>query len=85
MAEQTEYSGADLLKFLKQDMVMSSHYQPLIVKELVLAGGTLSADELAKKLLLADRFEVERARAILASPPWKGDRRRASLHRSSSR
>jgi len=50
-------------------MTMSSPYQPIVIRALIESGGRCTADELARTLLLADRFAVDRARRILMRWP----------------
>jgi len=63
------YPAAELLEFINRRMKMTSYYQPLVIKELILAGGRKSKDSLAASLLLEDRFKIERAQEILMRWP----------------
>jgi 5-methylcytosine-specific restriction endonuclease McrA len=60
--ELKPYNGAVLLDFVRRRMTLSSDYQPLVIQALVLARGhRLPADDLARQLLLQDRFAVSKA------------------------
>jgi 5-methylcytosine-specific restriction endonuclease McrA len=63
------YSGEQLLDFVTWKMTMSSYYQPLVIRELIEAGGRRSADDLARRLLAEDAFAVSRARRTLMRWP----------------
>jgi 5-methylcytosine-specific restriction endonuclease McrA len=54
-------TGEELLDFLEHRMTMSSYYQPLVIRELAVAGGVCPRDDLARALLLEDRFALESA------------------------
>jgi len=54
-------SGRQLLEFLEERMQPSSYYQPLVIGSLAEAGGSMSQEDLAKRLLLEDHFAVGRA------------------------
>ncbi|RRR45067.1 HNH endonuclease [Mycolicibacter terrae] len=54
-------TAAEILDFVRRRMRQSSYYQPLVIRALITAGGSLSQEELAKELLLEDRFAVEKA------------------------
>jgi 5-methylcytosine-specific restriction endonuclease McrA len=70
MQEFRTYPGADLLRFVEHDMQMSAIYQPLIIMELIRAGGRLPAAVLAQSLLLEDQFQVQKARDTLMRWPY---------------
>jgi 5-methylcytosine-specific restriction endonuclease McrA len=56
------YNGAVLLDFVRRRMTLSSYYQPLVIQALVLAPRhRLPADDLARQLLLQDRFAISKA------------------------
>ncbi len=54
-------SGGDLREFLEKRMQPSSYYQPLVIGSLAKAGGYLSREDLARKILVQDRFATDRA------------------------
>jgi 5-methylcytosine-specific restriction endonuclease McrA len=54
-------SGRQLLEFLEERMQPSSYYQPLVIGSLAEAGGFMSQEDLAKRLLLEDHSAVGRA------------------------
>jgi 5-methylcytosine-specific restriction endonuclease McrA len=62
-------SGSDLIDFVQNKMTMSSYYQPLVIKSLVECGGSMSADDLARVLLLEDRFATGNALRTLMRWP----------------
>lgn len=59
----------ELIDFLTNKMSMSEIYQPLIIKELVRAGGQLTKKELASKLALYDNSVQEYYEKILMRWP----------------
>lgn len=63
------YPASHLLTFLRERMSMSSYYQPLLIRDLVLNGGRRPAAELAQSILLEDRFAVDRAKVVLMRWP----------------
>ena len=63
------YPGSQLITFLRERMTMSSYYQPLVVRELVLHGGRRSSIDLAPAILIEDDFAVGRARDVLMRWP----------------
>jgi Arc/MetJ family transcription regulator len=67
--EPTPGSGARLLAFVRERMTMSSYYQPLVIRSLIEANGRLPAEDLAKLLLVEDRFAVAKALRTLMRWP----------------
>lgn len=63
------YEGARLIDFVTREMVMSSYYQPLLIKELVESGGRKSALELAQLIAAHDTWILARARRTLMRWP----------------
>jgi 5-methylcytosine-specific restriction endonuclease McrA len=61
--------GSHLLVFVRERMTMSSYYQPLVIRSLIEAGGRLRAEDLAKRLLVEDRFAVAKALRTLMRWP----------------
>jgi ATP adenylyltransferase len=59
----------DFLGFVRDRMVMSGPYQPLIIGALIAAGGTLTKRELAQQILLADELQQRHAERILMRWP----------------
>ena len=53
-----EMSGKQLLGFIQERMKPSSYYQPLVICSLAEAGGRMSKEDLAKRLLLENRSAV---------------------------
>lgn len=51
-------TGIALLRFVHEQMRQSSYYQPLVIRSLIEAGGTLSREDLAKALLVEDQFAM---------------------------
>lgn len=70
------YSGDRLLTFVRDEMSMSSYYQPLIIGALLRGGGRLSRTDLVRVLLEADRFAVESADKTLMRWPKRTLERR---------
>lgn len=63
-------TAAQLRDFVENQMKMSAHYQPVIIKNLVLArDGRLPADTLARELILEDPSQVARVRSVLIRMP----------------
>jgi len=62
-------TGAALLDFVRGRMRQSSYYQPLVIRSLIEAGGELSREQLAAKLLIEDQFAVSRAGKTLMRWP----------------
>jgi 5-methylcytosine-specific restriction endonuclease McrA len=63
-------TGAELRDFVERRMQMSANYQPVIIKNLIRAGGgRLPADTLARALMLEDPSQVARSRTILLRMP----------------
>jgi 5-methylcytosine-specific restriction endonuclease McrA len=63
------YEGGRLADFVTKEMVMSSYYQPLLIKSLVESGGRRSVLDLARLLLLHDGGALARARRTLMRWP----------------
>lgn len=64
-----ELSGRDLIHFLRKRMHLSSYYQPLVIGALAEAGGSMTRDDLAKRLLTEDQVALEKAVRILMRWP----------------
>ncbi|MCU1493412.1 MAG: hypothetical protein JWO62_1176 [Acidimicrobiaceae bacterium] len=62
-------SGEGLIAFLSGDMAMSANYQPVLIRELIRAGGTASRQDLAQALLVANSLAVSRADEVLMRWP----------------
>jgi 5-methylcytosine-specific restriction endonuclease McrA len=62
-------NAAHLRTFVRERMKMSSYYQPLIIRSLVEAGGRMATEDLARRLLVEDRFAVDRALRTLMRWP----------------
>jgi len=68
--EHNSYNGAELLDFVRRRMSLSSYYQPLVIQALILAPGQrVPAEDLARTLLLQDRFAVGKALKTLKRWP----------------
>ena len=62
-------SGEGLIAFLSAEMAMSANYQPVLIRELIAAGGTASREHLAQALLLANALATSQADEVLMRWP----------------
>lgn len=76
----TRMTGAALLDYVRERMRQSSYYQPLVIRSLIRAGGSLSREELAKDLLLEDQFAVTKSVRTLMRWPKAHWRSTGLLH-----
>jgi len=73
-------TGAELRDFVEHRMQMSANYQPVIIRNLILAHGRLPADALARALMLEDPSQVAHAKTILLRMPRPVLARRGVAH-----